>query len=143
MTSSQSKSDQPYDEFYASIKLVSGEEILAMVIVDNTDKEKPEEIVIDNPVICKEIRANGTNIPMGYKFEPWMKMTDDETYILPMSKVITISQISSPEIVETYKEVVNHGFRDNHPDLTKEMGYVSTVDKARDLLEKLYNLKAD
>ena len=139
MTSSQSKSDQPYDEFHASIKLVSGEEILAMVIVDNTDKEKPEEIVIDNPVICKEIRANGTNIPMGYKFEPWMKMTDDETYVLPMSKVITISQISSSEIVETYKEVVNHGFGDNHPDLTKEMGYVSTVDKARDLLEKLYN----
>ena len=139
MTSSQSKSDQPYDEFYASIKLVSGEEILAMVIVDNTDKEKPEQIVIDNPVICKEIRASGTNIPMGYKFEPWMKMTDDETYVLPMSKVITISQISSSEIVETYKEVVNHGFGDNHPDLTKEMGYVSTVDKARDLLEKLYN----
>lgn len=138
MTLSQSKSDQPYDEFYASIKLVSGEEILAMVVVDNTDKEKPEEIVIDNPVICKEIRANGTNIPMGYKFEPWMKMTDDETYVLPMSKVITISQISSPEIVETYKEVVNHGFGNNHPDLTKEMGYVSTVDKARDLLEKLY-----
>lgn len=139
MTSSQSKSDQPYDEFYASIKLVSGEEILAMVIVDNTEKEKPEQIVIDNPVICKEIRASGTNIPMGYKFEPWMKMTDDETYVLPMSKVITISQISSSEIVETYKEVVNHGFGDNHPDLTKEMGYVSTVDKARDLLEKLYN----
>ena len=68
-----------------------------------------------------------------------MKMTDDETYVLPMSKVITISQISSPEIVETYKEVVNHGFGDNHPDLTKEMGYVSTVNKARDLLEKLYN----
>ena len=139
MTSSQSKSDQPYDEFYASIKLVSGEEILAMVIVDNTEKEKPEQIVIDNPVICKEIRASGTNIPMGYKFEPWMKMTDDETYVLPMSKVITISQISSSEIVETYKEVVNHGFGDNHPDLTKEMGYVSTVNKARDLLEKLYN----
>jgi len=138
MTSSQSKSDSPYDEFYASIKLVSGEEILAMVVVDNTDKEKPETIVIDNPVICKEIRAMGTNIPMGYKFEPWMKLTDDETYVLPMSKVITISQISSPEIVDTYKEVVNHGFDTNHPDLTKEMGYVSTVDKARDLLEKLY-----
>jgi|TARA_Y100001937_G_C7012648_1_gene281672 hypothetical protein len=138
MTSSQSKSDSPYDEFYASIKLVSGEEILAMVVVDNTDKEKPEAIVIDNPVICKEIRANGTNIPMGYKFEPWMKLTDDETYVLPMSKVITISQISSPEIVETYKSVIDYGFDVGHPDLTKEMGYVSTVDKARDLLEKLY-----
>ncbi len=139
MTSSQSKSDQPYDEFYASIKLVSGEEILAMVVVDNTDKEIPDQIVIDNPVIFKEIRANGTNIPMGYKFEPWMKLTDDSTYVLPMSKIITISQISSSDIVNVYKDVIQEGFEpDDHPDLTKEMGYVSTVDKARDLLEKLY-----
>jgi|TARA_B100000035_G_scaffold143574_1_gene122229 hypothetical protein len=139
MTSSQSRSDQPYDEFYASIKLVSGEEILAMVVVDNTDKEIPDQIVIDNPVIFKEIRANGTNIPMGYKFEPWMKLTDDSTYVLPMSKIITISQISSSDIVNVYKDVIQEGFEpDDHPDLTKEMGYVSTVDKARDLLEKLY-----
>ncbi len=139
MTSSQSRSDQPYDEFYASIKLVSGEEILAMVVVDNTDKEIPDQIVIDNPVIFKEIRANGTNIPMGYKFEPWMKLTDDSTYVLPMSKIITISQISSSDIVNVYKDVIQEGFEpDDHPDLTNEMGYVSTVDKARDLLEKLY-----
>ena len=140
MTSSQSKSDQPYDEFYASIKLVSGEEILAMVVVDNTDKETPEQIVIDNPVIFKEIRASGTNIPMGYKFEPWMKLTDDSTYVLPMSKIITISQIQSSEIGDVYKDVVREGFNpdDHHPDLTKEMGYISTVDNARDLLEKLY-----
>ena len=139
MTSSLSRSDQPYDEFYASIKLVSGEEILAMVVVDNTDKEIPDQIVIDNPVIFKEIRANGTNIPMGYKFEPWMKLTDDSTYVLPMSKIITISQISSSDIVNVYKDVIQEGFEpDDHPDLTKEMGYVSTVDKARDLLEKLY-----
>ena len=51
MTSSQSKSDSLYDEFYASIKLVSGEEILAMVVVDNSDKEKPETIVIDLSLI--------------------------------------------------------------------------------------------
>lgn len=76
---------------------------------------------------------------MGYKFEPWMKLTDDSTYVLPMSKIITISQISSSDIVNVYKDVIQEGFEpDDHPDLTKEMGYVSTVDKARDLLEKLY-----
>lgn len=136
MTSSNSKSKEPYDEFYASIKLVSGEEVLAMVLVDN--EGDVDNIIIDNPVICKEIRAVGTNIPMGYKFEPWMKMTDDETYILPMSKVITISQITNKDIVDTYKEVTSKGFNQSHPDITKEMGYISSVDKARDLLEKLY-----
>tara|TARA_B100000686_G_scaffold265151_1_gene279395 strand:+ start:430 stop:849 length:420 start_codon:yes stop_codon:yes gene_type:complete len=131
---------EPYDEFYASIKLVSGEEVMAMVIVDNTGY--PEHVVLNNPVICKELRANGTNIPMGYKFEPWLKLTDDETYVLPMEKVITLSQITSNEIVDTYKDLIQYGFNQNHPDLTKDMGYVSTVDKARSILEKLYNSKS-
>ena len=140
MKFSKSKSDEPYDEFYASLKLVSGEEILALVVVDNTGK--PENIVISNPVVCQEIRSSGTNIPMGYKFEPWMKLTDDDTYVLPLEKVITLSQITSNEIVDTYKEVVEYGFKPTNPDLTKDMGYINTVSKARDILEKLYRSKS-
>ena len=140
MKSFKSKSDEPYDEFYASLKLVSGEEILALVVVDNVGK--PENVVISNPLICKEIRSPGTNIPMGYKFEPWMKLSDDDTYVLPLEKVITLSQITSDEIVDTYKDVVEHGFSDTNPDITKDMGYVNSVSKARDLLEKLYKSKS-
>jgi hypothetical protein len=140
MKFSKSKSDEPYDEFYASLKLVSGEEILALVVVDNTGK--PENIVISNPVVCQEIRSSGTNIPMGYKFEPWMKLTDDDTYVLPLEKVITLSQITSNEIVDTYKDVVEYGFKPTNPDLTKDMGYINSVSKARDLLEKLYRSKS-
>jgi len=140
MKFSKSKSDEPYDEFYASLKLVSGEEILALVVVDNTGK--PENIVISNPVVCQEIRSSGTNIPMGYKFEPWMKLTDDDTYVLPLEKVITLSQITSNEIVDTYKDVVEYGFKATNPDLTKDMGYINSVSKARDILEKLYKSKS-
>ena len=140
MKFSKSKSDEPYDEFYASLKLVSGEEILALVVVDNTGK--PDNIVISNPVVCQEIRSSGTNIPMGYKFEPWMKLTDDDTYVLPLEKVITLSQITSNEIVDTYKDVVEYGFKATNPDLTKDMGYINSVSKARDLLEKLYRSKS-
>jgi len=140
MKSFKSKSDEPYDEFYASLKLVSGEEILALVVVDNVGK--PENVVISNPLVCKEIRSPGTNIPMGYKFEPWMKLSDDDTYVLPLEKVITLSQITSNEIVDTYKDVVEHGFSDTNPDITKDMGYVNSVSKARDLLEKLYKSKS-
>jgi hypothetical protein len=110
MKSSKSKSDEPYDEFYASLKLTSGEEILALVMVDNSGV--PEDIVVSNPVVCEEIRSSGTNIPMGYKFEPWMKLTDDDTFVISLKKVIT-----------------------------KDMGYINSVSKARDILEKLYKSK--
>jgi hypothetical protein len=140
MKSSKSKSDEPYDEFYASLKLTSGEEILALVMVDNSNV--PENVVVSNPVVCQEIRSSGTNIPMGYKFEPWMKLTDDDTFVISLKKVITISQINSTELIDTYKDLVEHGFKATNPDLTKDMGYISTVSKARDILEKLYKSKS-
>ena len=136
MKSSKSKSDEPYDEFYASLKLTSGEEILALVMVDNSGV--PEDIVVSNPVVCEEIRSSGTNIPMGYKFEPWMKLTDDDTFVISLKKVITISQINRTELINTYKDLVEHGFKATNPDLTKDMGYINSVSKARDILEKLY-----
>jgi hypothetical protein len=139
MKSSKSKSDEPYDEFYASLKLTSGEEILALVMVDNSGV--PEDIVVSNPVVCEEIRSSGTNIPMGYKFEPWMKLTDDDTFVISLKKVITISQINSTELINTYKDLVKHGFKATNPDLTKDMGYINSVSKARDILEKLYKSK--
>jgi hypothetical protein len=139
MKSSKSKSDEPYDEFYASLKLTSGEEILALVMVDNSGV--PEDIVVSNPVVCEEIRSSGTNIPMGYKFEPWMKLTDDDTFVISLKKVITISQINSTELINTYKDLVEHGFKATNPDLTKDMGYINSVSKARDILEKLYKSK--
>ena len=138
MKFSKSKSDEPYDEFYASIKLTSGEEILALVMVE---LGQTENIVVSNPVVCQEIRSSGTNIPMGYKFEPWMKLTDDDTFVISLEKIITISQINSNELIDTYNDLVKHGFKATNPDLTKDMGYISSVSKARDILEKLYKSK--
>ena len=139
MKFSKSKSDEPYDEFYASLKLTSGEEILALVMVDNNGL--PENLVVSNPVVCQEIRSSGTNIPMGYKFEPWMKLTDDDTFVISLEKIITVSEINSSELIDTYKDLVKHGFKATNPDLTKDMGYVNSVSKARDILEKLYRSK--
>jgi len=101
----------------------------------------PENLVVSNPVVCQEIRSSGTNIPMGYKFEPWMKLTDDDTFIISLEKIITISQINSNELIDTYNDLVKHGFKATNPDLTKDMGYISSVSKARDILEKLYKSK--
>jgi hypothetical protein len=140
MKSFKSKSDDLYDEFYASVKLISGEEVLCLLIVDKTTHE---HIIMDNPVVCEEIRSPGTNAPVGYKFEPWMKLTDEQCFLLETSKVITISEIKDDDIIETYKHIVNTGFKQSHPDISKEMGYVSSVDDARALLEKLYKAKSN
>ena len=134
MTSSKSESE-PYDEFLASIKLVSGEEILSKVVIDSEDNQK---IMIDNPVICQEVRSPGANIPMGYKFEPLMKLTDEECFILNLDKVITLSEIKDEMVLDTYHQIVRNGFKITHPDLNREMGYINSVEKSRNIIEKLF-----
>jgi hypothetical protein len=136
MTSSKSQSE-PYDEFVASIKLVTGEEILTKVIVNNDHTE--ETIIIDNPLTCQEVRSLGANIPMGYKFEPWMKMSDEDVFIIHMTSIITMSEIKDKNIVKTYGEIVRKGFDiQKNPNLTREMGSIGTVKNCREIIEKLY-----
>ena len=135
----RSKSDsnkEPYDEFIATVKLCSGEEILTKVIVDYSSEE--EQIIIDNPVICQEVRTPGANVPLGYKFEPWIKMSEEEIYIVDLNKIITLSEIKDDLVIKTYNNIIEGGFKRQHPDLDRQMGYVNNVDKAREIIEKLY-----
>ena len=135
MTSSKSQSE-PYDEFVAAIKLVTGEEVLTKVVVNNDHQE--ETIILDNPLICQEVRSMGANIPLGYKFEPWIKMSDEDVFIIHMTSIITMTEIKDKNVIKTYKQVVKKGFERQDPDITREMGSVGTVKQCRDMIEKLY-----
>ena len=127
---------EPYDEFIATVKLCSGEEILTKVIVDYSSKE--EQIIIDNPVVCSEVRTAGASIPLGYKFEPWIKMSEEEIFVLHLDKIITLSEIKDDLVIKTYESIIKGGFKRQHPDLDRSMGYVNTVKNGRDILERLY-----
>tara|TARA_Y100001937_G_scaffold39740_2_gene56453 strand:- start:1121 stop:1558 length:438 start_codon:yes stop_codon:yes gene_type:complete len=135
MTSSKSKFEEPYEDFLAAIKLVSGEEILSKVVVCSDDDDR---IILENPVVCQEVRTPGANIPLGYKFEPWMKLTDEEVFIVDMNRIITMSEIRDKEVNKTYSTIIKQGFTRSHPEITKEMGYVNSVNEARKQFEEIY-----
>tara|TARA_Y100001972_G_scaffold84952_1_gene103424 strand:- start:18 stop:455 length:438 start_codon:yes stop_codon:yes gene_type:complete len=135
MTSSKSKFEEPYEDFLAAIKLVSGEEILSKVVVCSDDDDR---IILENPVVCQEVRTPGANIPLGYKFEPWMKLTDEEVFIVDMNRIITMSEIRDKEVNKTYSTIIKQGFARSHPEITKEMGYVNSVNEARKQFEEIY-----
>lgn len=136
--SKSEENKEPYDEFIATVKLVSGEEILTKVIVDYTTTVK--QVILDNPVVCQEVRSMGANVPLGYKFEPWIKMSDEPMYVIDIARVITISEIKDNDVISTYDQIVSQGFTRSHPDLTKDMGFVNSVEKARKAFEKSYEI---
>tara|TARA_E500000318_G_C3490243_1_gene184040 strand:+ start:37 stop:435 length:399 start_codon:yes stop_codon:yes gene_type:complete len=125
------------DDFYATIKLKSGEEIFSKVAAsEEVDKTM---LIVSNPVIVKEIRGKLNNV-VGYKVEPWLKTTKDDMFILNLDNVLTMSESTDIEMIMMYQEYIRTNDNSDVPysKLSREMGYISTVDDAKEILEKLY-----
>ena len=128
------------DDFYATIKLKSGEEIFCKVAAE----EEPERtiLVVSNPILIKEVKGRVGII--GYKVEPWLKTTTDDMFFINLNDVLTMSESSDIEMILMHQEYVRKA--DNNPNsgtsnhkLDKKMGYIANVNDAREILEKLYN----
>jgi hypothetical protein len=120
------------EEFYASIKLVSGEEIFCLVSA--SEEEDRTLLVLDNPVIITPM-TNKTGMIIGYKVEPWMKIPEDDMYIIDMSTVITMTEVGDNDIINVYHKFSRSTSRVN---IDRNMGFISKVDEARRSLEKAY-----
>ena len=77
------------DDFYATIKLKSGEEVFAKVAA--SEEEDRTMLIIHSPVTVAEIKNKGGLV--GYKVEPWLKTTREDMFIVNMDNVITMSGI--------------------------------------------------
>lgn len=125
------------DDFYATIKLKSGEEIFSKVAAsEEVDKTI---LIISNPITLKEIKGKLNNI-VGYKIEPWLKTTKDDMFVLNLDNVLTMSESTDIEMIMMYQEFIRtNGDNDNpYSKLSREMGYISSVDDAKEILENLY-----
>ena len=124
------------EDFYAVIKLVSGEEIFS--IVCPSDEEDQLMLILNNPVTIEVIVMRQLGM-QGYKIDPWLKFADDDTFFLDMEKVLTISEVRDEEMIEMYHKFLRQKNEKNSKNpITKEMGYLSSVTEARKMLEKLY-----
>jgi len=124
------------EDFYAVIKLVSGEEIFS--IVCPSDEEDQLMLILNNPVTIEVVVMKQLGM-QGYKIDPWLKFADDDTFLLEMEKVLTISEVRDEETIEMYHKFLRQkNEKDSKNPITREMGYLSSVTEARKMLEKLY-----
>ena len=124
------------EDFYAVIKLVSGEEIFS--IVCPSEEEGRTMLILNNPVTIEVIVMKQIGM-QGYKIDPWLKFADDDTFLLDMDKVLTISEVRDSETIEMYHKFLKQQENKNSKNpLTPEMGYLSSVSEARKRFEKLY-----
>ena len=126
------------DDFYATIKLKSGEEVFAKVAA--SEEEDRTMLIVHSPVTVSEIKNKGGLI--GYKVEPWLKTTRDDMFIINMDSVITLSESSDMEMIVMYQHYLRDSQREMHHQhrLNRRMGYISNVNDAKENLEKIFKL---
>ena len=141
------------EEFYCILKLVSGEEILSLISVD--ENEDDPMIILQNPITVRLVHNySGAHI----KVKPWMDLSNDDIFMIRLDKVMTMSETTDEKLIQIYNDYIKEEIEeddedsiDTHKSSTDEldgsvkpsskMGYLSTVEEARVALEELYKLE--
>lgn len=129
------------EDFYCTLKLISGEEIFALISVDENDGDPL--ILLQNPVILKFVsNSSGSYV----KIKPWIEVSDDDIQVIKFEKVMTMTEIKNSMIIETYNKYLNSNKKSlddsievsGQVKISNKMGYVSSVKQARENLENLF-----
>ena len=125
------------EEFYSIIKLVSGEEIFALVSVDEND-ENPI-LVLQNPVVISTVNTPGGSM---IKVKPWLNLTEESMFMIRLDKVITMIESKDQKLIDVYNNYNDESDVEEPLDgcvmPTSKMGYLSSVKDARKDLEDLF-----
>ena len=124
------------DDFYATLKLKTGEEIFAKVAA--TEEEDRTMLLVSNPVVVNEIKSRSGVV--GYKVEPWLKTTTEDMFILNIADILTMSESSDIEMIMMYQDYVrsSNSDEDNNTQLNRRMGRIGNVRDAKEVLEKIF-----
>ena len=127
------------DDFYATIKFKSGEEIFAKVAA--SEEIDRTILLVSNPIMVNEVQ--GKKGVMGYRIEPWLKTTKEDMFMIDLKEILTMSESSDVEMITMYQKWLRDTSKakSDEPKLSREMGYIANVNDAKDILEKLYKLK--
>jgi|TARA_R110002020_G_scaffold54452_5_gene151832 hypothetical protein len=125
------------DDFYATIKIkYSGEEIFAKVAASEEDGRTM--LLVSNPVCIEEVKLRGQ--VAGYKFEPWLKTTTEDMFLMNLDDVLTMSESEDIEMIIYYQDYIRKSQKGNKTIPDRKMGYISSVIEAKEILEKIFNI---
>ena len=124
------------DDFYATIKFKSGEEIFAKIAC--SEEEDRTFLLLTNPIVIQKIK-NRSGLS-GYKVEPWIKTSKEDVFIINIDDVMTLMESDDMETITMHQTFANHqnSYFERKTKLDRKMGYISTINEAKESLEKLF-----
>ena len=129
------------DDFYATLKLKSGEEIFCKVA--STEEEDETLLLVSNPIIVHEVKGRVGII--GYKIEPWLKTTTEDMFLINMNDILTMSESNDIEMITMHQNYIKNNKLSSDGSskykLDRKMGYIANINDAKSILEKIYKTK--
>ena len=126
-------------EFLATLKLVSGEEVISMVLY----LEDEDKVLLSNPFSVEQSRQKQGQLEItGFSFKEWVMASFDDMYIISRDHIITITETKGP-IEEFYKKnlekMESHKQLLHKPNkLPRKSGYLGSINDTKNILENIY-----
>ena len=136
------------DEFYSVIKLISGEEIFALVSIDESNDNIDPIIVLQNPLVMNMVNSQKGSF---IKVRRWIELSSEDIFMMRFDRILTMSECRDEKLIAIYDNYIE----DNEEDLidiyrssgkvkpTSNMGYVSSVEDARKKFEELFKINQE
>ena len=127
------------EEFFATLKLVSGQEVIAMVLY----LEDENKVLLANPFTVESSKQRKGQLEIsGFAFKEWVMASFDDMYIIGRDHIITITEVTGP-IEEFYKKnlerIESHKQLLYKPDkLPRKSGYLGSINDTKNTLENIY-----
>ena len=128
------------EEFFATVKLITGEEIVSKVVY----LEDEDKVMLENPLqVDSAKQRKGALEISGFSFREWVCATFDKMFIINRDHIITISEIEGP-IVDFYKETLlrmenGKSLNGKGGKLPRGSGYLGSVTDMKKSLENIFN----
>jgi hypothetical protein len=127
------------EEFYATLKLVSGEEVVAKVCY-LPDEDK---IMLDRPLAVENAKQKKGNVEVtGFALKEWISATFDNMFIIKRDHILTMSEISE-DIQEFYEKTLSKiengkNLAGKGDKLPRAAGYLGSIQETKKSLEDIF-----
>ncbi len=128
------------EEFLATLKLMTGEEIVAKVCY----LEDEDKVLLENPLQVESAKQRKGQLEVsGFSFKEWISATFDNMFIIKRDHIMTMTEVDG-QIQEFYEKTLQR--LENGKSLTgranklpRGSGYLGSVKEMKKTLEDIFN----
>ena len=125
------------EEFYATIKLLSGEELLSKVCYSSEE----DILILEKPLLVEPaVQKKGQTEVSGFSLREWIIASFDQMFVIEKKNILTITEVED-KIINFYNltlKRITDGVIEKPDKLTRKSGYLGSIEQKKKSLEDIF-----